>query len=313
MAKRSTTAPTVRNIALEDFIHLASSSVQNGSLGTRPLNEKHINVLAHSDYTQWPNLEAVERPEGIVLIDGYHRLEAAKRIGIPEPEEDKVPNGDHTVEPVTSLAVNIRQYESDIAIVKAALLANVHHGLAANAESRTRLGLVLLEEMVAKGETPRYTEAAKEAGISKVTLWEAWGKWQKRKEKLAKQAPKEATEATESEESASPSGDETEKAFKKFATALRTLDTAIIDSEGASHLLAALHKEGDLEVLDRIAKLLNDTVKLSKKPAKKSEGAKKKQKAEWANNLTHVAIPFEATEAVPEAVAETQPEALPTA
>lgn len=135
-------------------------SLPNGVIVMRPLNEAHLATILEMETDQLPPIEVVLMQEGFLVIDGYHRLERAKRKGEP------------------TIRCHTGTYTSEYQVMYAAFQANMQHGLPANSITRTAFALWLYLTPDELGNTLSMRAAAKKAGISEQAVSKAYKKLQ---------------------------------------------------------------------------------------------------------------------------------------
>jgi len=158
----------------------------------RELNNAHVQELMESDPSTWPPLKVVEvateQGTRLAVIDGYHRWKARYQqvvidvLGLQDAtpamrkkalEDGLVPDiletVHHLLDSVT-LPVEIGVYPDVKAVAKAALTANLQHGLPPTGKARVLIALDLWD--VTRGETPEPSQAdiARTVGIARATL-----------------------------------------------------------------------------------------------------------------------------------------------
>jgi hypothetical protein len=111
------------------------------------LEEKHVRLLLSSDPTNWPPLAVAPSEDGYAIIDGFHRYEAAKRLGLKELF--------CWVEPSTGYPE--------------AFEANMSHGLPLSIEDRKAYARWLHEYERPNGERLSYREIGRRCGLSDKT------------------------------------------------------------------------------------------------------------------------------------------------
>lgn len=112
-----------RHLKLAELYTLQEAGIAGGELTMRKLSKRYLASLGASDASAWPPIIVTksvrEDPDGYAIVDGLHRLEAARRKGLKE------------------LKATIRAYGSDNEIVEAAFRANLVHGLPASSQTRS--------------------------------------------------------------------------------------------------------------------------------------------------------------------------------
>ena len=191
------------HVALTDLISLKDTSFVLPPHAMRDLDMQHVINLAETDPATWPPIKVVETDEGLAVIDGYHRWGAMTRLlklgalGLLEEATAKQNKGletqpdeatQQTIEDALSKATVLAEigvYRSEKDIAKAALTANLTHGLAPKGKARVQIALEYY--LITRDEVPAPTQAdiARMVGISPPTLNEYIKKWEKEQEKQA--------------------------------------------------------------------------------------------------------------------------------
>src|SRR5689334_510011 len=65
-------------VKIADLHALDEVGFPDADLAKRRLNREHVATLKLSDETTWPPILITLTDQGYVVIDGYHRIEAAK-------------------------------------------------------------------------------------------------------------------------------------------------------------------------------------------------------------------------------------------
>lgn len=103
------------SVPISQIVTFEEIGVEGHELIMRSINKTHVKRIAKS-LGNWPDIECVQiqwqGKECFLLIDGRHRLEAAKSLGMKD------------------IRVTVRSYERQEDIVEHAMIANLHHGLA---------------------------------------------------------------------------------------------------------------------------------------------------------------------------------------
>lgn len=115
---------------------------------TKGLEEKHIRLLLTSDPAAWPPLVVTPEDRGYAIIDGFHRYEAARRLGLKEL--------DCEVRPVAGYSE--------------AFQANLKHGLPLSIEDRKAHARWLYEYERKDGNRLSYREIGRRCGLSDKTV-----------------------------------------------------------------------------------------------------------------------------------------------
>ncbi|HYT45712.1 MAG TPA: hypothetical protein VEP90_25530, partial [Methylomirabilota bacterium] len=186
---------------------------------------------------------AGETDKGLVIIDGYHRVAALKRnvaitslesTGIltdemtPREREKRIQDllkaeDDKDLEKLlydTLIKAEIGDYKNDNAVFKAALTANLKHGLPPKSKALIHIALAYYD--VTRGEVPEpsQSEIARIVGISRAALNEYL---QKRKKEEEKQETEEE-DGSSSQDKEKAQEDRTKKEVKKAEAFLKSLE-----------------------------------------------------------------------------------------
>ncbi len=101
-------------VPVSSIVTFADTDIDGHELIMRPINKAHAKRIAKSN-GKWPDIECVQilwkNTDHFLLIDGRHRLEAGKLLGME------------------NIRVAMRTYQYPEDIVEAAIVANAHHGL----------------------------------------------------------------------------------------------------------------------------------------------------------------------------------------
>jgi hypothetical protein len=106
-------------VALVDLHSLHDVGLTTEYAGVRPLNNEHLENLEQSEVESWPTLLITKTDQGYVVVDGYHRIEVAKR------------------KKLTELEATSKTFNSENDVVEAAYQANLTHGLKSSAQTRS--------------------------------------------------------------------------------------------------------------------------------------------------------------------------------
>lgn len=93
---------------------------EEGYLTRRVLDKKNIEMLVVSELKNVPPIELVSTNKGMVVIDGYHRWEAAKKLKL------------ETISGITRTFSNVNE------VIEAAFKANIKHGKQASTVTRSQ-------------------------------------------------------------------------------------------------------------------------------------------------------------------------------
>jgi ParB-like chromosome segregation protein Spo0J len=106
-------------LSLTDLISLEKAGIPGGAFAMREINTAHVEDLVQSEPALWPPIQVTKSDKGYIVIDGYHRWEAARRRKL-----------------VTLLA-DCTTYTNTNDVVEATFRANLFHGLKASQETRS--------------------------------------------------------------------------------------------------------------------------------------------------------------------------------
>ncbi len=217
------TEPKIIRIPLGVLIPLEHTDIPGGSLAMRPLDEHHIQSLIDSDSATWPPILTTKTSIGYILIDGYHRQEAATRKG------------------ETSLAAHVQSYATTQDIIEAAFRANLSHGLKSSEETRGDYAFWLHVTY------PHLTqiEIAKRACISQPAVSKAITK---REAALREEARAGEKKQQDMEQAC--------KHFSKMVLRFTETITGVADEELLSYIQTAVKKPEERSKLARAGQLL---------------------------------------------------------
>ena len=105
-------------LSIPDLLSLRDAKVPAGAFAMRSLDEGHVEQLVESDQDEWPPILVTCCVEGYIVIDGYHRWEAAK------------------AKQSFRISATCQAYADEHAVIEAAFRANLSHGLKANIQTR---------------------------------------------------------------------------------------------------------------------------------------------------------------------------------
>jgi len=114
---------------------------------TKGLEERHVRLLLSSDSVAWPPLVVTPVDGGYAIIDGFHRYEAARRLGLTELTCQLAPSAGYPE----------------------AFEANVRHGLPLSVEDRKAHARWLYENETPDGNRLSYREIGRRCGLSDKT------------------------------------------------------------------------------------------------------------------------------------------------
>ncbi len=113
------------------------------------LSERYIQLLLASDPGEWPPLMVSPNGAGgYYIIDGFHRYEAARRLGLKE----------------------VRCVVQEAAGYPEAFEANLRHGLPLSLEDRKAYARWLYHNALPRGQSLSYREIARRSGLSDKTV-----------------------------------------------------------------------------------------------------------------------------------------------
>lgn len=111
------------------------------------LEEKHVQLLLHSEPGTWPPLVVAPEEDGYTIIDGFHRYEVAKRLGLKDLPCHVKPSAGYPE----------------------AFEANASHGLPLSVEDRKAYARWLYEYERPNGQNISYREIGRRCGLSDKT------------------------------------------------------------------------------------------------------------------------------------------------
>lgn len=210
------------------LIHLKEAGFSLPEHATREIDSEHVFNLSETDSTLWPSIEVVETDKGIAVIDGNHRWQALVRqvalevLGLSEAskkEQDtalgRVTAAQRdqidTLLDETLIPAHFGVYRTDRDVAKAALTANLKHGLPPKSKALVHIAVELYD--ITRGEDPEPSQAeiARMVGIARATLNE----YLKKREKEAEKATQEAEVEEVASEKQQKEKSEAEKWLKK--------------------------------------------------------------------------------------------------
>lgn len=198
-------------VSLADILSLGDIPGVPGT-AMRDIDEKNVAHLVNSnEYEQWPPVTLYDVPgRGLVMTDGYHRKEARYRLAAltyieqtmnaairdekERQQEQAIANLPADVQDrlrrESEIKAEIRPYENDREIFKAALVANTRHGKGLKSPVNQALDYYLLT----RDETPAPSQSSVALlfGIARASLNEYVKRNEKAQEKAAKEEGKEA-------------------------------------------------------------------------------------------------------------------------
>ena len=245
----ATSTQKIVNTPITELFHLADVFANLPEYATRELDHNHVLSLAETDHTQWPSIQVVETNGGLAIIDGYHRVEALKRqttikflesIHVLTDEmssheiEKKIrePLNESDNRTLTDLLDNtliraeIADYKNEKEVFKAALTANLKHGLPPKSKALVHIAASLYDITREDTPQPSQSEIARIVGISRAALSEYLLKRKKREEKEQKEAGKSSQEKEQEDKTY-------EKALKSADRFIDSLETIYEESPHA--------------------------------------------------------------------------------
>jgi predicted transcriptional regulator len=137
----------VVSLDLSSLRDLDTVGFHDGRLPLRDTDKEHIEHLVASDLLDIPPITVVHTTEGYVIVDGYHRVEAAKILHMQ------------------IIPALIQSYQTEEDVIEAAFQANLKHGLPADHKIRGEYACWLHDTY----EIPQ-VEIAKRVGMSQPTV-----------------------------------------------------------------------------------------------------------------------------------------------
>jgi transcriptional regulator with XRE-family HTH domain len=223
--------PATAKLPVRDLFSLKDSGIPGAELAMRDLDELHVQRLVNSDFTRWPAIKVTATTAGHLLIDGYHRQEAAIRKNEP------------------LIPAVIQRYATLQDVVEAAFRANLFHGKQASEESRGNYAYWLY--CTYKGISQE--EIAARTGISQPAVSKAIAK----REQLLRDAMLEAMGEGVKEQL------QTERTCKQFTRQVIRFVSGVeaMNEEDLLHALQLSAKPQDREKLIRVGQLLVNAYK----------------------------------------------------
>jgi transcriptional regulator with XRE-family HTH domain len=221
--------PKTIMLPAHDLISLKDSGIPGADLALRDLDELHVQRLVNSDFARWPAVKVTATTVGHLLIDGYHRQEAAIR-----KQESLIP------------AV-VQSYATVEDVVEAAFQANLFHGKQASEQTRGDYAYWLYRTRKISQE-----EIAARTGISQAAVSKAIAK----REKLIRDAMLEAMGQGVKEQF------EMERVCKQFSRQVIRFVSGVeaMNEEDLLRTLQLSVKPQDREKLARVGQLLVNAV-----------------------------------------------------
>lgn len=248
------------------LLNLKDSGIEHASEAMRGLNEDNIVSLTSADFEKLDPVEIVHTTKGDYVIDGYHRIAAATRLG-------------H--ETIKGIA---RTYPTMRDMINKAFSSNIHHGYAATPVFRTRYALWLLDEAAKNNETLGIRAAARQAGVSHVAVNNAIAR-RKKKDELPEGATDDIEETEKEEIENGPAKQEksetdhantTDKVMEAFTRSMRTsfnLLSSLPDEDASELIQQYLTTVPDLDVLEYMSRIIPVALKARRAREEKARKA----------------------------------------
>ncbi len=106
-------------IPIDDLIHLREAGIPNAEMAEREPKLERVESLKARPVEEWPLILITRTSIGYLVIDGYHRIRAARELGM------------------TKIQAEVRPFVSLEEMVETAWTANRDHGEPLSAESRS--------------------------------------------------------------------------------------------------------------------------------------------------------------------------------
>jgi ParB-like chromosome segregation protein Spo0J len=248
------------SIKIGELIALDETGFPDAHLAMRDLVLKHLEVLIISDPREWPPVVVtkVERDDdgtvGYVLVDGYHRKSAA------------------VSKQLTEVRAICKSYETPAQVVEAAFEANMRHGLAASAKSRSNYAYWLSKVY------PDMTQEdiGRRAGITQPAVSVAI----RRRKAAEKKAAKKASAPAEQPREATPEEKKRDRVRKSCRSLTRDVSQLLeemgpLDEQAQRAMI--LDSVGNIQERDnllRIAHLLQEVLEPPKQPTRRPASKK---------------------------------------
>jgi ParB-like chromosome segregation protein Spo0J len=237
-------------IRLADLHSLEEAKFPHADLAHRDLDQQHLETQVLSgDPKTWPPILLVKTELlGYVIVDGYHRKEAARIKGMDE------------------IRATSKTFPSESAVVEAFFTENAHHGLKLNQQNRSNYAYWLhltYPEM-------EQQEIARRAGIKQSTVSKAISRREAAKTTGKGAAARGAHEKDEQHELIRRACERLTHDAVKLYQDIETLD----EREQRAAIAESLQRVEDREALLKIATILERVLKPRAAPrAKKPAGA----------------------------------------
>ncbi|SRR5712691_740429 len=137
----------IYDLEITQLLDLEVAGFSDGYIPLREIDQEHIEHLVASELTDIPPITVVKTTDGYAVVDGYHRVEAAKALKM------------------ITLPAKIGTYANEDEVIEAAFMANLQHGLPANHDNRTMFACWLNDNYEMS-----QAEIAKRVGMSQPTV-----------------------------------------------------------------------------------------------------------------------------------------------
>lgn len=238
-------------VALADLHSLRDIGFATEYAGVRPLNNEHLENLEQSDVESWPPLLITKTDQGYVVIDGYHRIEVAKR------------------KKLTELEATSKTFNSENEVVEAAYRANLTHGLKSSAQTRSDYAYWLYKTYPGMEQK----EIARRAMITQPAVSVAIA----RREAWAQKAEAEQGEGGEptplSDEQIYESISKTFRSITRVTSNLFKSVGKVDDREAISAIRETIRSDEERENMARVGRLLIESAKPPRTAKKQSSPA----------------------------------------
>lgn len=239
------------HVSLSDLHSLADAHISGVDLVLRKLREAQVISLMMSDPATWPAILVTRTQEyGLLIIDGYHRREAARRRKLQ------------------TILTDIRAFASENDVIEAAFQANIGHGLPASAATRSDYAYWLFTTY----PDLKQNEIARRVGIKPSTVNTAIRR-RERERKAAEKKRQESSfwskEALQEEAIKEARDKEIAQSIHAYVRQSKRLYTQLrrLDDEGERYwALERAIDEGDKVVLYRLMQYIEHYLKTSLPP-----------------------------------------------
>ncbi|GLV61196.1 hypothetical protein KDH_80120 [Dictyobacter sp. S3.2.2.5] len=228
-------------LKLEDLASLRDAGIEGADLAQRTLNTEHLERLALSDPATWPNIEVTKSDIGYLVIDGYHRWEAARLQGL------------------ASLKATSKTYKTAPEVIEATFRANLAHGLPASGENRSNYAYwlhITYPDLEQK-------EIAQRVGITQPAVSVAIARREARERQEQARAQGEPVEVNI--DAAYAAIDQTFRSFERTTARMFQSLGHIDDQELILRIRRTIHSDVDREHLEHLGRLLLESAKRAKR------------------------------------------------